>query len=137
MAMEKPKNVLSFSSLAIFGNYQIDQEMEKGIETLKKHLGNVIEVAERVEDVFDDGKVGLLEWVPVAMKSIKLWKIARDFGELKAEVVDLDETEKEELIAFFVEELDFENNAAEHAIESIFSLLVSMAELLDVVKIHE
>lgn len=113
--------------------------MEKiGIENLKKALLVVINLGESVDKALaDDGTVDLLEGIGIASKAVKIWKVAKDFLVLKEEFLDIDEDEKAELVTYFSDELDLENDVTEVIIEKAFALLINLKEFLTAFEITE
>ena len=104
---------------------------EIGIENLKEALSVFINLGESVDKALaDDGNVDLLEGIGIASKAVKIWGVAKDFPIIKEEYLDIDPDEKAELIAYFEEELDLENDATELIVEKAFELLISVKNLL-------
>lgn len=103
---------------------------EYGIENLKQNLLRVVDTAKAVASAFDDGKITLFEGIALAPKAVKIWEIVKDYPDIKAEYLDLDEAEQAALIEWFAEEFDIENDAAEHAIEAAFSAVVELSDLV-------
>jgi len=105
--------------------------MEKGIENLKNALTTLIKVGEQIDAATsDDGKISLWEGTQIGFKAIGFVKVFKNAKEIKAEYLDLDSNEKQELISFVTEELDISNDVLEEKIEQIFSILIQLNELI-------
>ena len=105
-----------------------------GIVKIKEALHVGITIGLKVADAWEDGKVSLGEGVGIALKAVKIWGIAKDAKEIYAEFKDLDEVEKEELIAYFVDEFDLENDSIEYIIEQAFALIIQMSDFVNDLK---
>mgnify|MGYP006308506453 CR=1 FL=1 len=90
--------------------------MEKiGIEKLKTFIVLLIMFGERVEDALeDDGKVKLFEALQIGLGlAPQVFEIATAAPQIKAEIADLSEAEKNEIVAFAVDRLDLDNASVE------------------------
>ena len=105
-----------------------------GIESIKDALGTVIKVGTTVEDALEDKKINFFEAISIAKNSIGLWGVVKDFSNIKEEFLDLDDDEKDELIEFFAEELDLENDAVEIIIEKCFDFIINATAFLAIFK---
>lgn len=105
-----------------------------GIENLKKDLGVLIGIAQKVSEALEDGKVNIFEGIGLAITAVKAWKITKDYDELKAEYEDLDEDEILELHTYFVAEFDLANDKIENIIEQAFLLLLNMKNIVGIIK---
>ena len=102
-----------------------------GIEKIKDALKVVINVGEAVDKaLLDDGNINLFEGIGIATKAVKMWGVAKDFELIYDEYIDLDDTEKAELVDFFCDELELENEQTELIIESAFTLLLNIKDFL-------
>lgn len=103
-----------------------------GTEKTKKAIGTVTGILEYVEKVTEDGKVSVTEIIGFIPKSIGLLKSIKDGKEIYNEYKDLDEAERQEVIAHFSSELDLANDKVEYIIEESFSVIVKLSELVGV-----
>ena len=105
-----------------------------GIESIKDALKTVIKVGTTVEDALEDKKVNFFEAIAIAKNSIGLWGVVKDFPNIKAEFLDLDGDEKQELIEYFADELDLDNDAVEVIIEKCFDFIINATAFLEIFK---
>jgi hypothetical protein len=101
----------------------------EGIEKLKAALGAVIKLAKVTDTALDDKKITVIEGLKIGVASFQVWLAVKDFDTLKAEYADLDETEKDELVTYFVTEFDLNEDDIEEIIEEIFTALMQLAGL--------
>lgn len=104
-----------------------------GINNLKKAVVSAVNLGEKIEkNLLDDGKISLTEALGIGATSFTdIIGIIRSGKEIKAEFIDLDEDEKEELVDLVTEELDLENDKIEEVIEKAIEFLSSLADLVD------
>jgi hypothetical protein len=102
-----------------------------GIDKMKSGLGDVIEIYQTVKEALEDKKVTLWEGIEIGTKSIKLFKVVKDFSEIKQELCDLDEAERAELVEYFAEKLDLSNEKVEHIIECAFDWILDGIEFFE------
>lgn len=107
-----------------------------GVDNLKLALVAAINLAEKIEDKYsDDGKISLGEALSVGVGSFTdIVKVVKSGKQIKAEFIDLDDVEKEELIVLIKEELDLTNDKVELIVEKAVELLVSLDELIEAIK---
>ena len=67
-----------------------------GIEKIKKAIDKVTGLVETLFTIFEDGKVTLFETIPVLQDLIGLWSVAKEFGQIKDEYLDLTPEERQE-----------------------------------------
>jgi len=110
--------------------------MEKGTDQIKKALGVVIDLGMSIEDnLADDGKLSLSEAASMAVDlAPDIYSVAKNAGELKAELKDWDPAEREEVLSWAVDKFDLDNDRAERALEIAMALLVKLGELISVVR---
>jgi len=106
-----------------------------GIESIKDALKTVIKVGTTVEDALEDKKVNFFEAIAIAKNSIGLWGVVKDFPNIKAEFLDLDGDEKQELIEYFADELDLDNDQVEEIIEKCFDFIINATAFLAIFKV--
>jgi hypothetical protein len=106
-----------------------------GIEKLSQAIIAVITLGEKIEDKFDDGKLTGAEALQVAVGSFgSVVKLVKSAGQIKAEVLDLDEAEKAELVELVKVELDLDNDKIEAAIEAAVEFLLKLDTLILAIK---
>lgn len=104
-----------------------------GIENLKEAVKSVCEVAGKVDNSLEDGKIDVFEGIGIATESLRGWKNVKKFKEIKQEALDLSEEERQELTAYFKEKFDIRNEKAEEIVEAGIELILSMTELLEII----
>lgn len=111
--------------------------MEKlGIEKLKMALIAAIKLGEKIENKYaDDGKISLGEALSVGAGSFgDVVKVIKAGKQIKAEYLDLDDNERDELTALIKEELDLANDRVENIVEKAVDFLISLEELIESMK---
>ena len=103
-----------------------------GIEKLKEACLLVINLAEGFESKLEDGKLTVWEALGIAGKNAKdVLNVIRNAKGIKAEFLDLDDQEKEELIAYIKSELDLENDKLEEIVEKSIEWIDATANLIE------
>lgn len=102
-----------------------------GIDKIKSGLGDVISIYQTVKEALEDKKVSLWEGIEIGTKSIKLFKIVKDFQEIKEELYDLSDEERDELTAYFAEKLEMNNEKMEYIIECAFTWILDGIEFFE------
>ena len=107
-----------------------------GIENLKVALLAAINLSEKIESKYaDDGKITLSEALSVGAGSFgDVLKVIRSGNQIKAEFIDLDEQEKQELVDLVYQELDLENDKIELIVKKAIEFLVALDELIKSIK---
>ncbi len=104
--------------------------MEKlGIEVLKKNLATVAKVSGTVDSAMSDGKVDMVEWIGIAKDSLGFFGVIRSLKEAKAELLDLSQVEKAELVDHFKKEFDLLNEMAETVVETVVEIALGFIKL--------
>lgn len=103
------------------------------VDNLKKVLAFSISLAEKVDDITQDGwqwsdAVALFPNLVDAIGAIKSSKLAWE------EYMDLDEDEQNDILAFVKAEFDIADDDLENVVESALSALVAIANLILVAK---
>lgn len=106
-----------------------------GIEKMKVVLMFIINLGERFEKITREDSPGgkKVTWGEVLGSALLLKDVPsliKAIPELKAEFLDLDETEKQELKDYVKVELDLEDDAVEKMIEKAWNTLVSLSSLI-------
>lgn len=103
------------------------------IENLKVALAFGIGFGMKIEDaLIDDGKITTKELLGFVPMLTKLPGLIRSVSHLKEEFADLDEAERVELNVWLVATLDLDNDLIEEYIETGFSFLVALSDLIKV-----
>lgn len=104
-----------------------------GIDNIKVAVVAAINFGEKIEkNLSDDGKISLIEALGIGATSFPdVMKIITSGPEIKAEFLDLDEDEKQELIDLVKEELDLDNDKVENIIETAIEFLEKLADLIN------
>lgn len=100
-----------------------------GIEKLKEAALFTISFTEALDKRLEDGKMSFLETITLGAKLKDLPSIIRNGPEISQEYMDLDSSEKEELVEFIKEELELSNDRVEDLIENSLSVLASLSGL--------
>lgn len=111
-------------------------EEKLGIENLKLALIAAITLAEKVEEKFaDDGKISGLEALNVAVGSFgDVMRVIKSGTQIKGEYLDLDESERDELLSLVETELDLENDKIEVIVEKAIEFLFNLDELIQAIR---
>jgi len=107
-----------------------------GTEEIKKALGVLIDLGMGVEDALeDDGKVKFMELVGIISgEALDIVSVIKNAGELKAELKDWDEEEREEVLEWAVERFDLDNDVAEKVIEKCLTIIKELGDVIFLVK---
>jgi len=102
-------------------------------ENVKTVLAFAINFGMKIEDaLLDDGKITTRELLGLVPVLIKIPGLIKAIPQLKVEFLDLDEAEKAELIVWLATTLDLDNDTVENYIETAFSFLIALSELIQV-----
>jgi hypothetical protein len=107
--------------------------MALGTENLKKVLLFAIKLSEKVDEITQDG----FQWqdavslFPNLVDAIGVVKLAKD---AYVEFLDLDEDEKNDVLAYVKAEFDIADDKLEAVVESALLVVVNVADLISVVK---
>jgi len=107
-----------------------------GIENLKTAILAAIKLAEKIEKNYvDDGKISLSEALGIGASSFTdVLKVIRLGSQIKEEVLNLDVSEKIELIELIKKELDLQNDKVENIIEKALDFLLGLSDLIESIK---
>ena len=107
-----------------------------GIDNLKKALIAAINLAKKIEKNYtDDGKISFVEVLGIGASSFgDILRVIKSGSEIKAEFINLDDNEKDELIQFVKDEFDLENDKIENIVEKSLEFLVGLDELIKSIK---
>jgi len=101
-----------------------------GIENLKQDLASLAKMVSKLDGALEDGKVSVGEGIGIAFSAIDLIKVAKTVKAAYEELVDLDDPERVELVAYFKEVFDLRDDKAEEVVESIVELALTLADSL-------
>lgn len=101
------------------------------MEKLKSALKTVINVAEKTDNALEDGKISIAEGVGIAMSAIGFIKIVKGYKEIAQEYKDLTEDQRAELVEWFTNEFDLQNDNVEGIVETIFTALIGLGEVFE------
>lgn len=107
---------------------------EVGIETLKELVKGVVDLTEDVVQKAADG-ITVGEALSIAVGSLDdVYRLARKGGQIKMEWKDRTESEKAELVAYAIEELDQVPEHAEAIVEEALKLANQFDSTVTVIK---
>jgi len=107
------------------------------MENLKDALLTVIETGETTVEALADGKISISEGVAITWKAIGFVKVVKNFEAIKEEYLNLDDTQKDELIAWFNNEFDIANDNAEEIVEMVFESLIKLGDIFSTVTVNK
>jgi len=110
-----------------------------GIENLKIAAEAAINFGMKIEkNLVDDGKISVAEALGIGAGSFgDIVKVIKSGTQIKAEFIDLDDDEREELIDYIEEKFDLENDKVEKVIEKSIEMLVGLDSLIVAIKDDE
>lgn len=101
-----------------------------GLKETKELVRFVLSLAEATVGSLDDGKIGLTD----AMRFFGCLKLAgpalKGLADMKDEIMDLSENEKQELIKFINDEFDLKNDMIEKIVEQSLAGLICLVDIL-------
>jgi len=101
--------------------------MSGNIEKIKKIIFGLIEISEPIGKALEDGKIQWLEAPGIGWAAFKNIGLINDFTGAWPELRDLDEAEKNQLVAFVAERFSISKPTAEKRVEAAFKFLLSGA----------
>ena len=108
--------------------------MAVGIENLKKALGLVLHVVDKVDEITQDGWQWLSDTLALVPTLIEVPGVLKSGKAIWEEVQDLDDAERDELNAFAKEELELEDESVEDIVEAAFDVLDAIGDLAEKIK---
>ena len=103
--------------------------MAVGIENLKKALGLVLHLVDKIDEVTQDGWQWLSDTLSLVPTLIEVPGVVKNGRVIWEEFKDLDDAEREELLQFAKDELDLNDDEVEDIVESAFDILDAVADL--------
>lgn len=104
-----------------------NENVQYGIEQLKKSAIVVCGIINAVDDALEDRKVSAGEGIKIGIKSLPLIGIIKKLPEAKLEFNDLDEAERADLVACIEKEFDLRNDVAEQYAEQAMAALLQLS----------
>ena len=95
------------------------------VDKLKKALAFVLHLANKIDEVTQDGFSWISDSIALLPNLIEVPSIIKDGKELWGELNDLDEAELAELQQFAKDEFDIDDEELEGVVEAAFDLLFS------------
>jgi hypothetical protein len=108
--------------------------MALGVENLKKALGLVLHLVDKIEEVTQDGWQWLKDSLALLPTLTEVPGVIKNGRAIWDEVQDLDDDERAELNAFAKQELDLEDEKVEAVVEAAFDVLDAVGDLVDKIK---
>jgi len=104
------------------------------MENLKDALTTVINITEKTDDALKDGKISISEGVGLAFAAIGLIKVVKNISSIIEDYNQLDDEQRAELVAWFTDEFDLENDNIEGIVEMVFAALLNLGQVFDELK---
>lgn len=105
-----------------------------GVENLKKVLAALVAVGMKVEQVTEDGFQVLSDSLSLLPNVIDLVLLIKNGKDAWLEYNDLDDIERDEVLAFIKEKFDLEDDQVEDIIETGLDLIFSAGEFVGKLK---
>lgn len=103
---------------------------QKGVGELKEVLVFVVALIQAVVESVEDGKVGLTDLLKFFKAFRKAGPAFKGISNVRAEIKDLSDAEKDELSKYVADELKISNAVIEAYIEQALALVISLLDLL-------
>lgn len=101
-----------------------------GIKASKELLVFIIGMVKAIMEVFADGKVNFWDLFKFCKPMWLLVPVIKDFGQLRNELVDLSDAEKQELCDLIAADLTLANKDVEQYLELALQTMIHMIDLL-------
>ena len=105
-----------------------------GIEKLKNALAFAINLGEALDKRLEDGKLSFVEGITLIPSLKDLPEVISSSKDIWKEFLDLDSTEKDELISFIETELDLENDKVEDFIQTSLKFVSELSVFVGTVR---
>ena len=96
-----------------------------GISNIRVIILFGLAIGQKVANALEDGKVNFVEVISFTPEITKIPNVAEAVKRAPAEFLDLDESEKLELVTMVQKEFDLDNDTVEEAIEESFDFALS------------
>ena len=101
-----------------------------GIDKILASLLAAVHIANTVDESLEDQRITPVEWGQISLTGFQFaWTLVK-IKEIRAQFLDLDQEEKDQLITALAAELDLTNEKAEILVEKIFMILLQLSSLL-------
>ena len=104
--------------------------MNYNMQKLKLVFGTCIEILNDVKHKYEDGKLSVIELVQLTGWIDDIVMIGRNIKQYKDAYLKLSAPEKSELINWFNNQFDLNNDKTEKVIEQIFGIIISLNDLI-------
>jgi len=104
--------------------------MALGIENLKKVLVAAIHLADKIDDVTQDGFQIVADSIALIPNIGEAVAVVKNGKDALAEYKDLDDVERAEVLAYVQIEFDLEDDKLEAVIEAAFKTIASIGDLV-------
>lgn len=107
-----------------------------GVDNIKKTIGAIISIGVSIiKAKADDDKISMSEAIGITVGSIpKVFNSVKNFGAVREEYNDLDDTEREDIKLWVREEFDLSNDYVEEKIEAGFEAIVAIEKFFAIDK---
>lgn len=106
----------------------------EGIDKIKNALEWVFDTLAKVREAIKDGKLRFREALSLLGQLLQLFKIVKSGSKIKAEFLDLEKSEREELNRYFADRLELSNQKVELMLEKIFAGILLFSEVMEISK---
>jgi hypothetical protein len=113
---------------------QLDDQMTPNVEASSKALVGLADFISTLDEALEDRKIQLTEWPQLATSGISLARSLRDWEDIKIELSDLSQEEKNLLVQAFLSEFDLRNDVAEQVIVELGNILISIGRIQKTLK---
>lgn len=112
----------------------MSEENKQGVENTIILMDAVIGIGMDVAEVLEDKKVSWIEGVGLANNIPNVMRAINAAKELPAELRDLDDAERDQIVAHFAAEFDLPSEELEEKLERVFAVAVGLgSEVMSIV----
>lgn len=108
--------------------------MKLGIENLKLVVRFAIDLGMEIDKKLEDGKITIWEGLGLIPELKALPNIIAHSEDIRNEFLDLDDSEKTELVGFVKDNFDIENDKVESIIEKSIDMITALSLLIFEIK---
>lgn len=101
-----------------------------GYEQTKDWVVFIAKLSNGLSKAMEDGKIGIGDAISLLPAMSAAFPALAGSGEIMSEISDLDESERQELVAVFKEELDLADDQVEAYAESGFEIATKLAKFI-------
>lgn len=106
-------------------------------EAVEEAVDTVITLAMSADSALEDNKISIAEGVSLGIKAIGIWRIIKNFPQIKEQLLNMGALEKAEMSEKFVNKFDLRDDQLEMIIEQIFAALLGFSDLLELLNKKE